>query len=176
MRQSVDWRGAVVIKLLGVLLAFTLVVQSRAVVSGLGLSPAEQAAAKPNFSGEWKMNVEESNFGPLPPPTVFNRSIAHVEPALTIVEEQQSAMGDQKTTRKYVTNGSEISFDVQGMVVSSSATWKDSAIICESRVDAAGLSFTDRMTLSPDGKTLTSAVHITSAQGDADITVVFEKQ
>jgi hypothetical protein len=149
--------------LLGTLLAFAILAVG-------------QPATRPNFSGEWKINVAKSNFGALPPPSVMNRSITHSEPALTIVEEQQSTMGDQKTTRKYVTDGSEITFDVQGAVVASAASWKDSALILSSRVDAAGVTFTDRMTLSPDGKTLTSVVHITSAQGEADITVVFDKQ
>lgn len=151
------------INLLAMLLAFVVVA-------------AGQPATKPNFSGEWKMNVSKSNFGPLPPPSVMNRTITHSEPALTIVEEQSSQMGDQKTTRKYVTDGSEMTFDVQGMAVASSAAWKDGVLLIVSRVDAAGLTFTDRMTLSPDGKSLTSVVHITSAQGDADITVVFDKQ
>ena len=151
------------VNLLGVLLAFVVVA-------------AGQPAAKPNFSGEWKINVAKSNFGPLPPPSVMNRSIAHTEPALTIVEEQTSQLGDQKTTRKYVTDGSEITFDVQGMAVASSATWKEGVLLVVSRVDGAGLTFTDRMTLSPDGKSLTSLIHITSAQGDIDITVVFDKQ
>lgn len=133
-------------------------------------------AAKPDFSGEWKMNAAKSNFGPLPPPSVMNRSISHKEPALTIVEEQQSAMGDQKTTRKYVTDGSEITFEVQGMSVPSTASWQERALVFVSRVDAAGLTITDRMTLAADGKSLTSAVHIASPQGDADITVVFDKQ
>ena len=137
---------------------------------------AGQPAAKPDFSGDWKINVAKSSFGPLPAPSVMNRSISHKEPALTIVEEQQSAMGDQKTTRKYVTDGSEITFEVQGMSVPSTASWQERALVFVSRVDAAGLTITDRMTLSADGKTLTSAVHITSPQGDADITVVFDKQ
>jgi hypothetical protein len=163
--------------LLGALIAIVLVASPGVSPFSVGLpSGAVQPAAKPNFSGEWKINVAKSNFGALPPPTVMNRTITHTEPALTIVEEQQSAMGDQKTTRKYVTDGSEITFDVQGTVVASSASWKDAALVFESRVDAAGISFTDRMTLSADGKTLTSLVHISSAQGDADITVVFDKQ
>ena len=164
------------INLLGALLAFVLVADPRGPQPAFDLSATVQPASKPNFSGEWQFNVAKSNFGPLPPPTLMNRTITHTEPALTIVEAQQSAMGDQKSTRKYVTDGSEITFEVQGVVVSSSATWKESALVFVSRVDAAGLSFTDRMTLSLDGKTLTSEVHISSAQGDADITVVFEKQ
>jgi hypothetical protein len=39
-----------------------------------------------------------------------------------------------------------------------------------------GATFTDKMSLSSDGRTLTSLVHITSPQGDIDITVVFDKQ
>ena len=151
------------INVLGTILAFVIVA-------------AAQPAVKPNFSGEWKINVAKSNFGPLPPPSVMNRSITHTEPALTIIEEQQSTMGDQKTTRKYVTDGSEMTFEVQGAVVASAASWKDSALVFVSRVDAAGITFTDSMTLSADGKALTSVVHITSAQGDADITIVFDKQ
>jgi len=45
-----------------------------------------------------------------------------------------------------------------------------------SKVDIVGLQFNDRMTLSEGGKVMTSVVHITSAQGDADITLVFERQ
>jgi hypothetical protein len=32
------------------------------------------------------------------------------------------------------------------------------------------------MSISEDGRTLTSAVHIASAQGDLDLVVVFDKQ
>ena len=103
--------------ILGALLALVIVADLRGPQVALSSSMGGgQPATKPNFSGEWKINVAKSNFGPLPPPTVMNRTITHTEPALTIVEEQQSAMGDQKTTRKYVTDGSEITFDVQGTV------------------------------------------------------------
>ena len=71
-----------------------------------------------------------------------------VLPALTNVEEQHSTLGDQKTTRKYVTDGSVISFEVQGMSVPSTASWEERALVFVSRVDGAGLTITDRMTLS----------------------------
>jgi hypothetical protein len=32
------------------------------------------------------------------------------------------------------------------------------------------------MSLSPDGKTLTSKVQINTAQGDGDLTIVFDRQ
>ena len=64
-----------------------------------------QAPAKPNFTGDWKMNPAKSDFGMLPPPASIRRTITHTEPNLTIVEDQRSDMGDASTTRKYVTDG-----------------------------------------------------------------------
>lgn len=152
-----------VINLLGTLLAVML-------------TAAGQPGAKPNFSGDWKIAAAKSNFAGMPPPTVYTRKITHTEPTISIVEQQQSAMGEQSATRKYSTDGKETTFEIAGMPVRSSASWSGSSLVFTSMVDSAGLSINDTMSLSPDGKTLTSAVHITSAQGELDITAVFEKQ
>jgi hypothetical protein len=151
-------------------------VNGLAVLLSFVLLAAAQPATRPNFTGEWKMNAEKSNFGALPPPTVLTRSIVHEEPSLTIVEHQVGAMGEQKQTRKYLTDGTPTTFDAQGTSVSSSAKWSDNTLVVVSNVDAVGLTFNDTMTLSPDGKTMTSVVHVASPQGDIDLTVVFEKQ
>lgn len=147
-----------------------------ATVLALLLTSGVQPAAKPNFSGEWKMNAAKSNFGVLPPPTSITRSITHAEPALTIVEKQQSGMGDQDSTRKYTTDGSATSFDINGATVKGSAKWTGATLEVESYVEMIGATFVDKMTLSVDGKSLTSQVHISSPQGDLDVTIVFEKQ
>jgi hypothetical protein len=142
----------------------------------LALVTAGQSAVKPNFSGAWKMNLAKSDFGMLPPPTSMSRTITHAEPALTIVDEQKSDMGDQNTTRKYVTDGTEMSFEAGGAPVKSSAVWTENTLLVVSKVDAIGATFNDKMSLSEDGKTLTSRVHITSPQGEVDLTVVFDRQ
>jgi hypothetical protein len=152
-----------VIKILGTMLVVTL-------------ATFGQPATKPNFSGEWTMNTAKSNFGAVPPPTSITRSITHAEPALTIVEVQESPMGTQSATRKYVTDGSPSSFESMGATVASSAKWDTDALLVVSTVDAVGLTFHDRMTLSADGKMLTSEVRIASPQGDVEVTVVFEKK
>ncbi len=41
-------------------------------------------------------------------------------------------------------------------------------------MDAAGLKFTDRMSLSTDGKVLTSKVQIATPQGEAELNIVFK--
>jgi hypothetical protein len=140
------------------------------------LAGTAAAADKPNFSGEWKMNAANSSFGPMPAPSSIVRKVTHAEPSLVIVEEQQGDGGPQNTTRKYTTDGKEMSFESQGAEVTSSAVWDGAALVVVSNVSVAGLQFVDRMTVSEDGKTLTSVVHITSAQGDLDIKLVFDRQ
>jgi hypothetical protein len=54
--------------------------------------------------------------------------------------------------------------------------WEGDALILTSTVDAMSVKFTDRMTLSGDGRILISAVHISSPQGDLDIMIVFDRQ
>ena len=140
------------------------------------LAGTAAAADKPNFSGEWKMNAAKSNFGGLPAPTAVVRKVTHAEPSLVIVEDQTSDLGTQTATRKYTTDRKETTFEANGAEVKGSAVWDGNAIVVNSTVDAIGLRFTDRMTLSEDGRTLTSAVHITSAQGEIEITLVFDRQ
>jgi hypothetical protein len=140
------------------------------------LTGTAAAADKPNFSGEWKMNAAKTNFGPLPPPTSIVRKVTHAEPSLVIVEEQQGDLGTQNTTRKYTTDGKDTSFEANGAEVKGSAVWDGNIIVVTSSVDAVGLKFIDRMTLSEDGRTLTSVVHIASPQGELDVTIVFDKQ
>ena len=145
----------------------------------LALLPGALAAAdKPNFAGDWRMNAAKSDFGPLPAPTSITRKVTHAEPSLTIVEEQQSALGDQNTTRNYTTDGKEVTFMANGAEVKSSAVWDGDAIVVNSRVDTPGgeLTFKDRMTVSDQGKVLTSLIHIASPQGEVDLTIVFERQ
>jgi len=145
-------------------------------VLSIAITAGGQAPAKPNFSGEWKFNAAKSDFGVLPPPSSIRRTITHAEPNLTMVEDQRSDMGDASTTRKYVTDGTAITFTSQGFEVNSSATWDGAALVIVSKVESQGLSFKDNMTLSPDGKMLISSVHISSPQGDLDIMIAFDKQ
>jgi hypothetical protein len=135
-----------------------------------------QSAAKPDFSGDWKMNAAKSDFGAVPAPSLITRKITHAEPALTIVEEQRSDLGDQLATRKYTTNGSPSVFNANGADVTTSATWDGTTLVVVSKVDVIGLTYHDRMSLAADRKTLTSLVRVSSADGDLEMKVVFERQ
>jgi hypothetical protein len=134
------------------------------------------AADKPNFSGEWKMDTAKSSFGQLPPPASFVRKIQHKEPSLIIIEEQSANGMQSATTRSVTTDGKPTTLQLNGIAAICSAVWDGSDIIASTAMDAAGLKFTDKMSLSADGKLLTSKVQIASPQGDAELTIVFSRQ
>jgi hypothetical protein len=56
------------------------------------------------------------------------------------------------------------------------AVWDGKDIVATTNMETAGVKFTDRMSLSADGKTLTSKVQIATSQGDGDVTIVFDRQ
>jgi hypothetical protein len=134
------------------------------------------AADKPNFSGEWKMDAAKSNFGQLPPPASFVRKIQHKDPSLIIIEEQTANGMQSTTTRSVTTDGKPTTLQLNSIAAICSAVWDGSDVIASTAMDAAGLKFTDRMSLSADGKVLTSKVQIVTPQGNADLTIVFDRQ
>ena len=134
------------------------------------------AQQKPNFSGSWKMNQVKSDFGPAPAPDTFTRKIVHAEPSITIDEVQGTPLGEQATSRKMTTDGKEGTFEVSGAQVKAIAKWDGSALVVVSSVPAIGISYNDRMSLSADGKVLTSVVKLDTPDGSIDVKVVFEKQ
>jgi hypothetical protein len=143
------------------------VVAAALIVAGAPLG----AQQKPNFSGNWKINQVKSNFGAVPAPDTFTRKIVQ-----TIDEVQSSPLGEQQTSRKMTTDGKESTFDVNGGEVKATANWEGSTLVAITKVDVLGMTYNDRMSLSPDGKTLTSVVKLDTPQGALDITVVFDQQ
>ena len=64
------------------------------------------AADKPNFSGDWTIDVAKSNFGQIP--AEATRKVVHNDPALTMTETQTGGpQGDVTTTAKFSTDGRE---------------------------------------------------------------------
>ena len=145
-------------------------------LSLLALVAVAMAADKPNFSGEWKMDAGKSNFGQLPAPSSFVRKIQHKDPSLIIIEEQSANGAQSTTTRSVTTDGKPATLQLNGIAAMCSAVWDGSDVVASTAMDAAGLKFTDRMSLSADRKVLTSKVKISTPQGDADLTIVFNRQ
>jgi hypothetical protein len=136
-------------------------------------------ADKPNFSGDWKLNISKSTMGPIPAPTSYTRKVTHAEPSITIEDTQTgSPLGDQHDTRTYTTDGKEISYQANGADVKSAATWDGASLQIDSKASVQGMDLIikDKVTMGDDGKTLSDTVHITTPMGDLDLVLVFEKQ
>jgi hypothetical protein len=147
-----------------------------AVVLSVLVTPA-RAQSKPDFSGDWKMNVAKSNFAGAPSPSSMTRKISHVEPKITILEEQSGGLGgDQKLDRAFTLDGKDITVAVNGADLRTSAAWQGNAIVVTTNVDVASVIYTDRMTLSEDRRELHSNVTIAAPQGQIEVTIVFDRQ
>jgi hypothetical protein len=137
------------------------------------------AADKPNLSGNWKIDVKQSEFGDMPAPESFTRKITQSEPALTFTDEQSSPLGQEKVDRKYTTDGKEITYTWGGSEIKSAAHWEGDKLVIVGKLDAGGaeLVVTSTVTLSADGKTLTESDKIAMAGNDvASFKLVLVKQ
>src|SRR5580698_3412078 len=123
----------------------------------LSLASLTLAADKPDFSGNWKMDPAHSDFGGAPPPDTLTRAIEQAGPQLMLTDEQSSAAGHDKATRRYTTDGKETTYQWMGNEVKSAAHWEGTAIIIVGKVDAGGTEIVvnSTLSLSADGKMLT---------------------
>ena len=147
-----------------------------AALATIAIVSISSAANQPNFNGEWKMNPAKSSYAGFPAPASMTRKIELAASSLIIVENQSGGASDGTTTRKYTTDGKSSAFEINGTPITGSAVWDGAALIVNTSVESVGLTFKDRMSLSADGKELTSVVQIASQQGPAELTIVFDRQ
>jgi hypothetical protein len=137
---------------------------------------AAQAHAAANFSGEWKMNHAKSDYGPIQQfaPEFMVRTIKHNDPVLQLSTHQKGSAGEVTTEEKYTTDGKP----AENKDSKGSAKWDGDKLVIDTVREIQGTEIKTHQvwTLSADGKTLTSASHLGTAQGDFDLTLVFDKQ
>ena len=131
------------------------------------------AQQKPDFSGNWVINADKSDFGPIPPPQCVGLTIAHREPEFVIEETGAGALCGLKLT--YTIGGPAITCTTAaGVRNRARATWEDAALVTQ-RAGDDGISVRVASTLSADGKTLVRELHGEAAQGSADWTWVYDR-
>ena len=143
------------------------------------LMAALPALAKPNFTGDWKLNTSKSTFGDIPAPDSMSYKIAHDEPKITNVSKQSGQMGEVEVKIACTTDGKECTNEgFQGAVIKTMMNWDGDALVVESKGKIGEIDFTSKAkwTLSADGKLLTLAQSISTSMGDFAETLVFEKQ
>lgn len=137
------------------------------------------ALAKPNFTGDWKLNTSKSAFGEMPGPDSMSIKVTHDDPKLSTATKQSGQMGEFEMKASYTTDGKECSNEgFQGMTTKSVVKWDGDALVIETKGQFGDNEFTisQRWTLAEDGKTLTMTQTFKSAMGDGQQKLVFEKQ
>jgi hypothetical protein len=134
------------------------------------------ASDKPDFSGNWKLDLEKSLFGAMPPPAAMTRTVEQKGP--DIIVKQIITGPDMDVAFKYSTDGKETANSFMGTDFKSKAHWDGKALMIINDVDAGGaqVKSTNRWTLSDDGKIFTDVLSITSPDGNLEVTYVLVKQ
>jgi hypothetical protein len=152
----------------------------RAIITVLLLIAVASAAATPNFSGIWKMDPTQSDFGPQEPPQSSEYVIRHVGPTVSFNYTQ-----DGKTTRVDITpdNEERITSKTEDYNTWTRAYWSDSTLILESRERrkfgtqaATGAGWTSRWSLSPDRNLLIIERTLRNAGHEATQRLVYTRQ
>jgi hypothetical protein len=147
-------------------------------VALLGLALPAGAWAKPNFSGDWKLNAAKSDFGQMTGPEKMNRKIVHEDPSLKFSTEQSSPQGDVTIDMAYTTDGKPSMNKTPMGETTGTATWEGDVLVIVNKRQFQSLEITetDRWSLSADGKTLTVDHKVAMPKGHIDSTIVMDKQ
>ena len=137
------------------------------------------AFAKPDFTGNWKLNASKSSFGEMPAPESMTMRITHADPKLTTATKQSSQMGDFDQAATYTTDGKECTNEgFQGSTTKSTVKWDGDSLVVSTKGQFGDNEFTmtQNWTLSADGKTLTVVQAFKSAMGEGEQKIVLDKQ
>jgi hypothetical protein len=140
---------------------------------------AASALAAPNLTGEWKLDLAKSQYGTVPPPIAVTRKIKHEGVALFMSTFQKTQQREVTSELLYTTDGKVCVNKMSTGDATGTAKWDGDKLVIESSqaVQNAELKSREVWTVSPDGKTLTIATHLSlPQQGEFDVKQVFEKQ
>ncbi len=150
-----------------------------ALVFGL-VSRLPAADTKPDFSGQWKMNAEKSDFGPLPAPSSRTDKIEHKEPSLKMTRIQSSEQGETTSEWDCTTDGKECKVEIRGapLRIKTTVRWDGDALAFDHKgsFNDMEVQIKEKWTLSEDRKVITIKRNLSSPQGEAEQTIVLEKQ
>jgi hypothetical protein len=135
------------------------------------------AADKPDFSGNWKLNVEKSDFGPMPKPEKADYTIVHKDPEMNVKSVAVGSMGEMTNEVKILTDGTEFTNTVRGQEVKGTAKWDGKTLVVTQKLEIQGtaITFVQKWTLSDDGKSIVQEVNISTPQGEVAQKAVLDK-
>jgi hypothetical protein len=108
------------------------------------------AQQKPDFSGEWKLNLQASTLSPIVAPVAQSGvlRIEHHEPKFTA---HQTIVLDGKpfeSNFELLSDGREVVADAGGRRIGSTLRWDGDALVFTSRIDGPGVQMTSRFDMT----------------------------
>jgi hypothetical protein len=142
------------------------------------LSLIAQAADKPDFSGNWKMNAAKSDLGQMPVPDKWEMKVEHKEPDVKTTTVTVGQMGERTTEAAYKTDGTETTNRMGPNDSKSVAKWEGNVLSIITKASFQGNPFEmhSKWSLSADGKTLTMDQTMKSDRGEFALKRVLDKQ
>lgn len=142
-----------------------------------GASIAAQTAAKPDFSGVWKLNLQKSKLQiPAPDSGVFR--IEHKEPIFHLSRTFVKSGQEDTWTVDFTTDGKEVVEEEKTETFRGRLSWKGNDLLLDSTISIGGRTATNTVTyhLSEDGLTMTATESFRGPRLKYDNVWVFDKQ
>ncbi len=137
-----------------------------------------QAQHVPNLSGTWVLQVDKSDFGPLPAPTSRTDVVDHQEPKLNIKRTTVQNGTEVVGNLVFVIDGTEYKNTMGPQQLASTLKWDGDVLVVTTNTSVAqgDITLLDRYSLSADGKTLTQDRTISVQGQSVGQKLVFAKQ
>ncbi len=136
------------------------------------------AFAKPNFSGEWKVDTAKSDFGDMPAPSGITMQIEHADPKLAVKQFKAGGpLGEMTADMSYATDGTETKNTVRGSEMTSISKWSGDTLKINTKMawQGSSVNVVETWKLTSGGKNLEISREINSGQGASSMKLVFVK-
>ena len=142
------------------------------------LAPATALAQHPNFSGNWRLNIETSDFGGGKPPKSMTVKISHRDPALIVVSHTIGSQGDQAGEYRWWTDGYPSKNTIRNIEYGNAVTWEGASLVAVSKATTpqGPVEMTDRWNLADGGKQLIVSRSLTVSGKQVTQQYVYQKQ
>jgi hypothetical protein len=155
------------------------VLRAALLASLLSVAPAiSHAQHVPNLSGTWVLQVDKSDFGPIPAPTSRTDVVDHQEPKLNIKRTTVQNGTEVVGNLVFVIDGKEYKNMMGPQQLASTLKWDGDVLVVSTNTSTqqGDITLLDRYTLSADGKTLTQDRTISVMGQSVTQKLVFAKQ
>ncbi len=149
------------------------------IVFGAGIASASGAPST-DFTGDWKINVEKSDFGMLFAPKTAAVKITQEGATIKLAESETNAQDEtNRVESTLTTDGTQCAgtliathYPVTGVMA-----WSNGSLTFDGGGSSGGVNFKvhEDWALSADKGTITITRHFSSARGSTDQTLVLEK-